>query len=347
MELIETPDNPAPAGALVSAVGAEDGALLRIARWAPGPSSRGTVCVFTGRGEFIEKYFETIGELVERGFSVVAMDWRGQGLSVRELPDAMKGHIDDFALFERDLESLRKQVLQFLCPRPWFALASSMGATVLLSQAYAGESPFDRLALVAPMIAIGGRGGSPGARAIVEIADAVGLGAAYAPGVQRVSSLARPFEGNDLTSDPRRYARNAAIAAAAPQLAVAGPTIGWVNAAMRATRRLADPEFARRTATPTLIVAGAEDTVVSAAATERFANRLKAGRMILLPGARHEILQETDEIRAQFWAAFDAFIPGGREEAAALRGAIEHSAAERIFRRPWWKRLISPIRRAA
>ena len=70
MELIGTPDNPVPPGALISAVGAEDGALLRIARWSPEPQSPGqrslgTVCVFTGRGEFIEKYFETIGELVE------------------------------------------------------------------------------------------------------------------------------------------------------------------------------------------------------------------------------------------------------------------------------------------
>ena len=32
--------------------------------------------------------------------------------------------------------------------------------------------------------------------------------------------------------------------------------------------------------------------------------------MIVIPGARHEILMERDAIREQFWAAFDAFIPG-------------------------------------
>lgn len=347
MELHGTPDNPVPPGALVSAVGADDGVLLRIARWSPEASSRGTVCVFTGRGEFIEKYFETIGELVARGFSVVAMDWRGQGLSARELPDPNKGHIDDFSLFERDLEALRKQVLQFLCPRPWYALAHSMGAAILLSQARAGASPFARLVLTAPMIAIAGALTRPSARAAVEIADAVGLGAAYAPGAKKTSSMTAPFEGNDLTSDPQRYARNAAVVAAAPQLAIGGPTIGWVNAALRLTRRLADPEFPRRTTTPTLIVAGADDHVVSTAATARFANRLKAGRMILVHGARHEILQETDATREQFWAAFDAFVPGGQEEAAALRGLSEQGAAARIFARPWWKRLFAPRRFAA
>lgn len=346
MELYGTPDNPIPPGALVSAVGADDGVLLRIARWAPGPVSRGTVCVFTGRGEFIEKYFETIGELVARGFSVVAMDWRGQGLSARELPDAAKGHIDDFSMFERDLEALRKQVLQFLCPRPWYGLAHSMGAAILLSQAHAGASPFARLVLTSPMVAIAGALTRPSARAAVQIADALGLGAAYAPGAGRASSMTRPFAGNDLTCDPQRYARNAAIVAAAPHLAIGGPTFGWVNAALRLTRRLADPDFPRRTTTPTLILAGSDDIVVSVPAIERFANRLKAGRMALLPGARHEILQETDAVREQFWAAFDAFVPGGQEEAAALQGASERFAADRLFARPWWRRLFSR-RRAA
>ncbi len=38
--------------------------------------------------------------------------------------------------------------------------------------------------------------------------------------------------------------------------------------------------------------------------------RLKAGSHLLLRGARHEIMQELDYIREQFWAAFDAFVPG-------------------------------------
>jgi lysophospholipase len=345
LELYGTPDNPVPDDAIVSAVGADDGILLRIARWSPGPPTRGTVCVFTGRGEFIEKYFETIGELVARNFSVVAMDWRGQGLSARELPDEAKGHIDDFSMFERDLEALRHQVLQFLCPRPWFALAHSMGAAILLSQARAGRSPFERIVLLSPMIQIAGGAQRAPVRALVEILDLLGLGAAYTPGLPRASAMTRPFEGNDLTSDPVRYARNAAICAAAPQLAVGAPTIGWVNAALRLTRRFTDSEFPRRTLTPALIVAGTEDRVVSTPATARFANMLKAGRMIVLPGARHEILQERDTIREQFWAAFDAFIPGGRDEAAALQSASARIAEARARRR-WWRRFL-PARSAA
>ncbi|MDE2364421.1 MAG: alpha/beta hydrolase [Hyphomicrobiales bacterium] len=345
LELIGTPGNPVPDGAIVSAVGAADGVFLRIARWAPGPDVAGTICVFTGRGEFIEKYFETIRELVARNFSVVAMDWRGQGGSARELPDSRKGHIDDFSMFERDLEALYRQVLQFLCPRPWFALAHSMGGSILLSQARSGNSPFERLVLTSPMIEIGGPLRRRSARGLVELADIAGFGAAFAPGQGRTSAMTRPFAGNNLTSDPVRYARNAEIVAVAPHLAVGGPTIGWTNAALRLTRRLTDPEFARRTTTPVLIFGASEDKVVSTPATARFANQLKAGGMVLLPGARHEILQERDEIRSQFWAAFDAFIPGARDRAQVLQHASETAQALALAR-PWWRRMFGP-RRAA
>jgi lysophospholipase len=37
---------------------------------------------------------------------------------------------------------------------------------------------------------------------------------------------------------------------------------------------------------------------------------LKAGHVVTIPGARHELLQEADIYREQALAAFDAFIPG-------------------------------------
>ena len=47
---------------------AEDGLVLRVARWRPtARRTRGTVCILQGRAEFIERYFETITELRRRG----------------------------------------------------------------------------------------------------------------------------------------------------------------------------------------------------------------------------------------------------------------------------------------
>ena len=113
-----------------------------------------------------------------------------------------------------------------------------------------------------------------------------------------------------LTSDPERYARTAGIIAAAPEISLGWPTVGWLHAAFRLMGGFADPEFAREIATPTLVVASGADRVVDIRATERFASRLRTGRLVVIDGARHEVMMERDALRDLFWAAFDQFIPG-------------------------------------
>ena len=39
-------------------------------------------------------------------------------------------------------------------------------------------------------------------------------------------------------------------------------------------------------------------------------------------GAEHEVLMERDAVREQFWAAFDAFIPGTRVGDEAAKGPV-------------------------
>ena len=59
-----------------------------------------------------------------------------------------------------------------------------------------------------------------------------------------------------------------------------------------------------------LVIAAGHDQIVSTPAIEEFAYHLPAGAHLVIAGSKHEILQEQDRYRAQFWAAFDAFVPG-------------------------------------
>jgi lysophospholipase len=312
MDLIGLPENPVPPGAIMVPVLAQDGLTLRAVRWV-GSTPRGTVVIAPGRGEFIEKYFEVVEELLTRHFDVVIMDWRGQGLSERELANRHKGHIDDFLIYERDLVSLGRQVLEPFCPKPWFALGHSMGGAILLAHAHHGADLFERIVLSAPMIDLQGIKFPRLARGFAEVLDIIGLGGAFIPGGSKWPITRYPFEGNVLTSDRARYTRYAAVAAAMPELTIGDPTIGWANAAFRLMRQFEEPDFARRTMTPILILAAGADRVVKTSAIEAFASRLKAGRHLTIPYARHDLLLETDAIRAQVWAAFDAFVPGTQE----------------------------------
>ena len=321
MALVSTVDNPAPPGAVEQEVYAADGVRLRAVRWAPSSNARGTVAILGGRGEFVEKYFEVAAELLSRGFAVATMDWRGQGGSERQLRNARKGHVDDFSYFERDLDAFAGAVLGPYCPTPWFGLCHSMGAAILLMVDAAGRCPFERLVLTSPMIALKGVNHRGPIRYILEALDALGMGASFIPGEGSRNLWSAPYEGNVFTTDPVRFTRIANLANAAPHLGLGGPTVGWAHAAFRLMNRFGEPTFALQLQTPMLIIASGADQVTDAAAAESFAVRLRFGGIIVIDGAQHEILIERDLFRSQFWAAFDAFVPGSAATAHRVAAA--------------------------
>lgn len=310
--LIAMPRNPIPTGAVVGRIEGHDGVGLRVARWPAALRERqGTVCLFGGRTEFIEKYLETIADLRRRGFAVATMDWRGQGGSDRLLKDTRKGHVEDFADYEADLEVFMREVVLPDCPPPYYALAHSMGGAVLLRAARSKDCWFDRMVLTAPMLGLAELPVPESVlAAIAEAAVFLGLGDLYVPGTRADPQSEADAQSSLLTSDPRRLERNRAILALAPELAVGGPTIGWLRAALATMRLLAGDDFPAAVQVPVLMLAAGNDRIVRNDAIERLAVQLKVGEHIVIAGARHELLQERDIIREQVWAAFDAFTPG-------------------------------------
>jgi lysophospholipase len=287
-----------------------DNVTIRAAYWIPKGEPRGTVCILQGRAEFIEKYFEVIGDLLERNFAVVAFDWRGQGHSGRQVGNPRKGHVRRFADFRHDLETVRDQILVPLMPQPHFGLAHSMGGAIALSAAYESWLPFQRLVTSTPMIALCVVKYHRISRFLARALRSLGLGKMFVPGGGETSISTMPFKGNRLTSDPVRYARLAEAAVAVGHGAVGAPTVSWIDSAFHFMKRFLDPSYALKIRLPTLIIAAGADPICATPATERFASRLKAGHALVIPGARHEVMMERDAIREQFWAAFDAFIPG-------------------------------------
>jgi lysophospholipase len=307
--LISIPGNPVPDGAIAGTVRTPDGVELRFARW-DSTSGKGTVCLFGGRGEFIEKYFETITELRRRGFAVAIMDWRGQGHSSRQLPDPRKGHVEDFREYEIDLETFMSQVVLPHCPRPHFALTHSMGGATLLRALHSGKRWFERAVLVSPMLDFPRAWIARPMCVLARVARLAGLGDRYVPSGNADRARTSDFDGNPLTSDPMRYARNAALVEADPTLGIGPPTVAWLDAAFDTIALFRAENYPRQIDLPVLMLAAGADRIVSAPAIARFATRLPAGSHRLIEGARHEILQERDGFRVQLWAAFDAFVPG-------------------------------------
>ncbi len=286
-----------------------NGARLRYARWTGrGPTVRGSVVLQQGRAEFIEKYAtECVGELLERGFSVYAMDWRGQGLSDRPLPDGGKGHIDDFGTYLADFRAFLRTVVVPETPRPILALCHSMGSHLVLRHiAEITESPFSAAICVSPMTALHR---DKTIRALVNALSPFGArDTAYMVATGPYTPEHRKFPTNDVTSDEWRYRFTDEWFAADPRLALGGPTLGWLRQAFHSMDRQSAPGMLERITVPVMVVSASADRVVDPRSHRSIVTRMRNAELVTIEGAKHEIMMETDDIRTAFWRSFDRFV---------------------------------------
>lgn len=325
---------PFPDNLDVTVLQAADGVKLRAAFARPRHQAdadaqtrnAGTVFLLQGRAEYIEKYGEVIGELLERNFAVATIDWRGQGGSQRQVSNSRKGHVEDFDDYCLDLEALLAEARRRDLPAPFLILAHSTGSAIALLALARLPATFSRAVLLSPLTGIAGLRWPHGSRWLARGLASLGLATAFIPGGKRISVVDGPFEGNPLTQDPDRFARMALWQRQEPRLAIGDPTIGWVDAAFEAMARFEDDEFGQANRTPCLFLLAGADRVVDSQASAALARRMRGASAITLVGARHEILMERGRIRQQFWAAFDAFC---REPAG---DALRQPAGEQIER---------------
>ena len=297
-------ENSSPFGFLST----DDGYSLRYGAWySEAEKKRGTIILLAGRREYMEKYIETITELNEKGYDVFSLDWRGQGLSSRMLSNRHKGFIDSYDTYLKDLDMFVKHMVRLEAVLPLFILAHSMGGHIALRYLHDHSERIDKAILVSPMIDVM----MPLIpkwliRVMVNMAMNAGFDDAYVMGSGDYDHQVK-FEGNRLTSDSRRFMDEKNAIAQNPDLALGGITYGWLSATLESIDTMNGSGFAEKITTPILIVSAGDDKIVSLSAQRHIRDRLENCRFVEIPDARHEILIETDAIRAGFWNAFDSF----------------------------------------
>ncbi|HEY0435366.1 MAG TPA: alpha/beta hydrolase, partial [Phenylobacterium sp.] len=284
--LIETPEARAPPGGEAGWYAGAGGVKLRAALFTPpGPARRlrGSIVLSGGRTEPIEKYYEVIGEMLDRGFVVLAHDWRGQGLSHRDLPDRLKGHARGYRAYLDDFRALIGAYADRL-PKPWVAVGHSMGGGLTLLAMAHGENRFAGALLCSPMLGIRTPFPLFASRALTSLSIVTGQAKRYTLGGPG-KPFEDGFEGNALTHDRARFARMTSLIAAEPKLALGAPTWGWVDFALRTAAFLARPSALRDVTVPVTILSAGDDTVVDNAAQAAAARHLPQGQFLTVPGA--------------------------------------------------------------
>ena len=281
-----------------------DDVRIRVGLWNRGAPS-GTVLLFPGRTEYIEKYGRAAQDLAARGLATFAIDWRGQGLADRLTDDPATGHVHWFADYQKDVSAMIAAAQELNLPRPFYLVAHSMGGCIGLRALHEGLA-VDAAAFSAPMWGIGlAPATRPAAWALAWGGSLMGMGHKYAPGTDASNYVTTtPFEGNMLTTDRNMWDYMVSHASAHPEISLGGPSLRWLHEALKETSELDRMDAPNM---PTLTLLGTNERIVDAnRITTRMARWLN-GVLEMVEGAEHEVLMETPATRGAVFDHIAAF----------------------------------------
>ena len=282
----------------------EDGVRIRVGLWGR-EASAGTVLLFPGRTEYIEKYGRTARALAARGLTTLAVDWRGQGIADRLVDDPATGHVHWFADYQIDVKAMLAAARELQLPEPYYLLAHSMGGCIGLRALHQGL-PVAAACFSGPMWGIRMAAATrPAAWALAWGGTLMGLGHTFAPGTGSDSYVCTaPFEGNMLTTDRVMWDYMKAQLDTHPELLLGGPSLRWLHEALRECRelnRLPSPPQ------PAITFLGVNERIVDTARIHDRMAQWPNGRLEMVEPGEHEVLMEGPETQARIFDQMLAF----------------------------------------
>lgn len=321
--MTKTPASPLvarlhPAGGAIGAWQASDGWALRRFDWPAAAESpaRGSLLFLGGRGDFFEKYLESLAHWHELGWGITSFDWRGQAGSGRTTDQPQVGDIADFALY---IDDLRAFWIEWVAqtPPPHVVVAHSMGGHLVLRALAEGAIAPDAAVLSAPMLGLHAPIGPRFGQALAEVMARLGTAtrAAWSGNEKPYTLTSRR---DLLTHDHARYADELWWQKVDPRLVTGPPSWRWVRQAFASTRALQSDGALSGIATPVLLLIAEADRLVDPKAALAVADRLRDARIVRFGAeSAHEILREADPVRDRALAEIDAFLDARAPGAAA------------------------------
>lgn len=286
-----------------------DGLRIRVGHWTT-ENAKGTVLIFPGRTEYVEKYASTAQSLAQRGYASLAIDWRGQGLADRMTSNRAIGHVGHFDDYQRDVDAVLAHAAALDLPRPYFMIAHSLGGCIGLRSLLNGLD-VKAVMFSAPMWGVQM---SPALRPVAwglsEMSKPLGFDQVLAPGQSETSYVLRaPFAENTLTNDEDTFNALHHQLRAHPDLALGGPSLRWVNTSLREMHQLStlpSPDV------PCLTILGGQEAIVD---PQRIRDRMRhwtQGTLRFFQDGKHEMLMDNAAMRDSIFdetaALFDAHL---------------------------------------
>lgn len=303
------------ASASASASAGNQRLQLHYSCWQPAAATAALLLI-PGRIEAGHKYLEFINEALQAGYQVFVLDHQGQGASERLDPQSQIGDVHNFNDYVADLNNFILHIVKPQTKLPLLALAHSMGGGILCRYLQQ-QTQHDLAAAIfcSPMWGILTQPvpqalALPLSRIISQLNNRCSQHSWYVPGQGPYQN--RPFIGNDLSQCVERYQWFRSLYQQFPAYQLGGISWRWLAQALSACQQMQQGPAPQL---PCLLLQAAADQVVDNAAQtglwQRFmqsATWQTASAHHLLPEAKHELLFESDVIRAQVFKLINQFL---------------------------------------
>jgi lysophospholipase len=303
---IELDDYKAPKGIKSYFVPMDDGIRLRVCQWInTSKEKKGTILLQQGHNEFIEKYYETIQEFLDKNYSVISFDWRGQGMSDHQIDDIHKAFIKDFERHDTDLKYILEEIIEKNFSKPLIGIGHSMGGCLMLSAFHDHPNRFSKGILSAPMLGFKNEKFLKTASSLMNFFK---KDTDYLLGSKPNMGKEIQFQDNDLTSDTERYKRNIFLVRKQPNIRLWGVTNAFAKAVNKRLKIMRKNNWAEEIDIDILIINNTKDRVVDSEKINLMEKRLKKSKIINFDKTEHEIFMEKNKFRKIMWKEIDIFL---------------------------------------
>lgn len=270
---------------------------IRYASWQSDlDTENGTIIFLNGRAEFIEKYLSTYKVFSSNGMSVWTMDWRGQGLSERDLVDRHKGHIQSYDSYINDLKHFLNNIVKINDLKgKTIIIAHSMGGHILLRYLSQYRISYPYIVLSCPLINL--HQNNIFVQKMLHVLQNLGLHSNHIPGMS--SANKECVDDQEKCTNYKKYTHCLEswnvlqeIIKSYPSLLVEKPTIGWLHATLKSIEHLENASFDDFLSHRIRIISANNDQIVDNKSQERFAKKNRLVERDEIPNAGHEIFIE-------------------------------------------------------
>jgi alpha-beta hydrolase superfamily lysophospholipase len=244
------------------------------------PNPKGSVVLLHGYMDHVGLYNHLIKALLESGYSVLAFDLPGHGLSSGE-----QVGIDDFSDYQKVLQELMLHAKKQL-PKPWYLVGQSTGGAIAMD--YLMNNPehgFAKAVLLAPLVI---------------------------PKRWKLVRLQLALLGWLLRRVPRQFVKNSSDAQFLYFLHKQDPlqtrfiAASWVKALLKWQNHFAESPGSD---TPVLVVQGGSDVTVEWTYNlPRIRAKFTSCKEVMLPEANHHLVKEAEPLRSKVLGATLEFL---------------------------------------